>query len=244
MPKIKPKQAQTIGVFSCKGGVGKTTTVANLGVALSESLEGDVLLVDANLTASNLSIHFGELDPSPTIHDVLAEEKSIDEVTQDVDGVDAIYGSMAFGEEIHRVDLKGCLDPLKKKYKLILLDTSPGLGSEVISSIKDCDEMLILTNPDTPTVASTLKTFRAAERYKVSIWGTVVNKVLGQDYELSPKDIKKALGWPIVANVPDDDRVRESTAEGIPIVKFELESEAAKEFVELAEKLEEHIKSG
>lgn len=123
MPEIKPKQAKTIGVFSCKGGVGKTTTIANLGVLLSKRMEGNVLVVDANLTALNLSIHFGELDPNPTIHDVLAKEKQIDEVIRDTDSLDAIYGSMAFGEEIHRVDLKGCLDPLKKKYKIILLDS-------------------------------------------------------------------------------------------------------------------------
>lgn len=243
LPKIKPKQAKTIGIFSCKGGVGKTTTVANLGAALSDSLKEDILLVDANLTAPNLSIHFGELDPEPTIHDVLAEEKEIDEVVVGVDGLDAIFGSMAFGEEVHRVDLKGCLDPLKKEYNLILLDSSPGLGSEVISAIKACDEMVILTNPDTPTVASTLKTFRAAEKYKVPIFGTVVNKVLGKDYELSAQDIKDALGWPIVASVPEDERVRQATVEGLPIVNFEPESEAAKEFVRLSDKVEDHLKS-
>lgn len=244
MPKIKPKEARIIGIFSCKGGVGKTTTIANLGYFLSERLEGDVLVVDGNLTAPNLSIHFGELDPNPTIHDVLAEEIPIDEAVQNTDGLDAIYGSVAFGEEIHRVDLKGCLDPLKKMYKLVLVDSSPGMGAEVISAIKACDEIIILTNPDTPTVASTLKTFHAAERYKVPIWGAVINKIVGKDYELSANDIKKAIGWPIVANVPEDGKVRESTAIGVPIVKFEPESPAAKELIRLAERLEDHIKGG
>ena len=62
--RIKPKRAKVIGVFSCKGGVGKTTIVANVGTYLTQQLKGDVLAVDANLSAPNLGLHFGELSPS------------------------------------------------------------------------------------------------------------------------------------------------------------------------------------
>ena len=43
-----------IGVFSAKGGVGKTTTVVNLGTALAQKLKNRVIIVETNMTASNL----------------------------------------------------------------------------------------------------------------------------------------------------------------------------------------------
>lgn len=232
--QIKPKQAVTIGVFSCKGGVGKTTTVANTGICLAQKMKDDVLIVDANLTAPNLGLHFGEFNPRKTIHDVLSNKMPIEEAIQKYHGLQALFGSIAYGEEVHLVDLRSYLEPLKKKFKIILLDSAPGMGSEVISAMKACDEMLVVTNPDVPTITSTLKTFAAAEQYKIPVAGAVINKVFGGPFELPIKDVRKALGWPIVAIVPEDMKVREATAAGIPVVIHEPKSRAAAEFMELA----------
>lgn len=175
--EIKQKRAHVIGIFSCKGGVGKTTTAANVGMAISQILKGNVLVVDANLSAPNLGLHFGELDPKVTIHDALIGEISIEKAIMDARGLDVLLGSIAYGEEVHLVDLRSLLDPLRSKYKIIIVDSAPGIGAEVVSAMKACDEIIIVTNPEIPTVASTLKTFRAAERYKIPILGAVVNKM-------------------------------------------------------------------
>jgi MinD-like ATPase involved in chromosome partitioning or flagellar assembly len=242
--RIKPKRAKVIGVFSCKGGVGKTTIVANVSMYLAQHLKGDVLAVDANLSAPNLGLHFGELNPKTTIHDVLADELPIEKAVMKCHGVPVLLGSIAYGEDVHLVDLRGHLKPLKKKYKLILLDSAPGIGSEVVAAIKACDEIIIATNPDIPTVASTLKTFRAAGRYKVPIIGTVVNMVRREPHELPIKDVKKALGWPIISIVPEDRGVREATAAGVPIVRYKPKSPAAREFMELGEFLMKYVTKG
>jgi len=239
--RIKPKRAKVIGVFSCKGGVGKTTIVANASMYLAQHLKGDVLAVDANLSAPNLGLHFGELNPKTTIHDVLADELPIEEAVMKCHGMPVLLGSIAYGEEVHLVDLRSYLKPLKKKYKLILLDSAPGIGSEVVAAIKACDEIIIATNPDIPTVASTLKTFREAGRYKVPIIGTIVNMVRKEPHELPIKDVKKALGWPVIAIVPEDRGVREATASGVPIVRYKPKSPAAREFRELGEFLVERV---
>ena len=242
--RIKPKRAMVIGVFSCKGGVGKTTTVANIGMYLSEHLSDNILVVDANLTAPNLGLHFGELSPKVTIHDVLADELQIDKAVMKCSGLSVLLGSIAYGEEIHLVDLRGHIEPLKKKYKLILIDSAPGLGSEVVAAMKACDKILIVTNPEVPTIASTLKTFRAAERYKIPILGAVVNKMRGEPFELPISEVKKALGWPIIATVPEDSKVRASTAAGTPVVSYAPKSPAAREFGKLSEALIKRIAKG
>lgn len=242
--RIKPKRAKVIGVFSCKGGVGKTTIVANVGMYLAQHLKGDVLAVDANLSAPNLGLHFGELSPKTTIHDALADELPIKEAVMNCRGLPVLLGSIAYSEEVHLVDIRSRLEPLKKKYKLILLDSAPGIGGEVVAAIKACDKIIIATNPDIPTIASTLKTFRAASRYKVPIIGTVVNMVRGESSELPIKDVKKALGWPVIAIVPEDRRVREATAAGIPIVRYKPRAPAAREFKKLGDSLMKRVAKG
>jgi septum site-determining protein MinD len=108
--------------------------------------------------------------------------------------------------------------------------------------MKSCDEIIIVTNPEIPTVASTLKTFRAAERYKIPIMGAVINKMRGEPFELPIKDVKKALGWPIIAAIPEDRKVREATAAGVPVVVYDPKSVAALEFKRLADFIVKRLK--
>lgn len=234
--QIKPKRARVVGIFSCKGGVGKTTTAVNLGTFLAEKLDGDVAVVDANLSAPNLGLHLGVLNPPVTIHDVLAGRAPIERAVQECEGgLHAVLGSIAFSDEVHLVDLKSCIEPLKQSYKVILLDSSPGFGPEVVSAIRACNEILVVTNPEVPTIASTLRTFRAAERFRIPIRGVVLNKVTGKRYEIPISEVRKRLSWSVVAAVPDDDKVRESLTAGIPVARYAPKTPAAKEFKKLAE---------
>ncbi len=241
---IKHKRAKVIGVFSCKGGVGKTTTVANLGICLTQLMGNNVLAVDANLTSPNLGLHFGEFTPQVTIHDVLADETPIEKAVMRSHGLLVVLGSITYVEDIYLVDLRGHLAPLKSKHKVILIDSAPGIGSESIAAIKACDEIIIVTNPHVPTIASTLKTLRTAERYKIPILGVIVNKVGGNPFDLSIKDVKKLLGWPIIATIPEDPKVYESTAVGVPVVRYAPQSPAAKEFRKLGKFLIKSLKKG
>jgi Mrp family chromosome partitioning ATPase len=62
--------ARFITVLSGKGGVGKTTSAINLGLALSK-LGADVIILDGNLSSPNLSVHLGNTFFPTTIHDVM-----------------------------------------------------------------------------------------------------------------------------------------------------------------------------
>jgi len=235
--RIGPKKSRIIGIFSCKGGVGKTTTAVNLAWFLSEKNRGNTILVEANLTAPNVGIHLGGVDFAVTMHDVLAGRVPIEKAIRVKGILHFIPGSIAVSEEIHLVDIKSVLEPLKKRYKYIILDSAPGLGPEVIAAIKASDELLVITNPEIPTIATTLRTFRAAERYNIRIRGVVVNKVRGKKYEVPISEVRKTLKWPITAVVPDDDKVRESMTAGTPVIYSNPHSPAAKKFNELGERL-------
>ena len=236
--EIRPRRARVLGIFSCKGGVGKTTTAANLGMLLAERLGNGAIVIEANLSAPNLGLHLGILDARTTIHDVLTGAAPMEKAINVVGGtLHAVPGSVAYEGDIPLVDLKSCIEPIRSKYKLIIIDSAPGLGAEAVAAIKACDEMLVVTNPEIPTIASTLRTFRAAQRYRIPITGVVVNKIRGKRYEVPLSEVRKTLGWPIIASVPDNDKVRESLTAGIPVVHYASRSSAARAFGELADRV-------
>jgi MinD-like ATPase involved in chromosome partitioning or flagellar assembly len=198
--------------------------------------------VDTNLTSPNLAIYFDELGPYPTLHHVLAREISVEKAIKNYEELHTIFGSIGFGYIGHRIDLGDYLQPLRRKYKVMFLDSAPSLGVDTISTMKACDEIIVITTPDYPAVANALQVIHAAEQYKVPIIGIVINRVLGKDFELSQKRIKEALGWPIITTISDDMKVRESTGMRPPIVKRDPTSPAAKKIVELAQYIEKHVK--
>ncbi|MEM2289817.1 MAG: P-loop NTPase [Candidatus Hadarchaeales archaeon] len=231
-----------IGFASCKGGVGKTTLAANLGVYFSEKLGDKLILVDANLSAPNLAMHFGELNPKNTIHDVLAHQIPLEKAITKLQGINIVPGSLAYGKEIHPYDMCEYVERLKERASLVILDTAPGIGSEALAAMKVMEEVIAISNPDTPTVASTLKTFKAAEVCGSHMLGAVLNLVRGEPYELSDVEIKRILGWPILAKIPEDPKVREATAMGVPVIKYRPTSPSAKEFRRLGDLLWKELK--
>ena len=243
-PEIKPRRAKIIGVFSCKGGVGKTTTATNLSTVLAEKMGGGVLVVETNLTAPNLGLHLGIIDAETTIHDVLVGAAPVKKAIHALsEKLHVIPGSLAYEGDIPIIDLKSVIEPLRSAYKLIVIDSAPGLGTETVAAMRTCDEMLIVTNPELPTIASTLRAFRAAERYRVPVMGVVLNKVSGKRYEVPLAEVKKSLGWPILATIPEDEKVKESLTAGIPVVRHAPKSSAARAFFELAERVFEKLKA-
>jgi septum site-determining protein MinD len=70
---------RVISILSGKGGVGKTTTVANLGLALSMVFNKKVVLLDGNSTTPDLGLHLGMYSFPHTLEDVLMGKVSITE---------------------------------------------------------------------------------------------------------------------------------------------------------------------
>jgi len=232
---MKLRRGTVIGVFSAKGGVGKTTTVANLGSALAQKLKGRVCVVETNMTASNLGLHLNILEPPVAIQDVVFGRVKIDEaITVLKSGLHVLPGSVAFTDELGSIDLKGFIDQLRRKYTVILLDSAPGFGLEVFAGLKACDELLIICQPEIPAIAGTLQTFRAADRLKIPVLGVILNRVAHRRYEIPLMEIKKTLGWATILEIPEDGAVQESITKANPVVLESPESPAAIEFKKLA----------
>ncbi|MFA4953398.1 MAG: AAA family ATPase [Candidatus Pacearchaeota archaeon] len=226
--------AKTIGVLSLKGGVGKTSSVVALGDAIS-SLGKRVLLVDANFSAPNLGIHFNIIDPEVTLHDVLSKKANITQAIYKIgEKLHLLPSGIFANNQINAMKLKDKLKSLENNYDIILIDSSPALNEETLAAMYASDELLVVTTPDYPTMAATLKAVKMAKERGTPISGLIINKVYGKEFEISIKDIEDTIGVPVVAVIPNDINVLKSVSEFIPSTSFKPNSYGSIEYKKLA----------
>jgi septum site-determining protein MinD len=241
---LRRRRGLVLGVFSAKGGVGKTTTVANLGAALSQRKKGKVIIVETNMTASNLGLHLGVVDPPVTVQDLVFGRLKVEEgISKTEYGLHLLPGSIAFTTDVGSVDLAPIVEKLRGKYEVIILDSAPGFAPEVISAMKACDEVLVCCQPQIPAIAGTLQSMRALEKMKIPILGVVLTRVTGKRYEVSTSEIRRTLGWPTLVEIPEDDMVPESITRGIPAVLYAPDSPAAQQYLRLARLILAHMRA-
>ena len=239
------EQAKTIGVISIKGGVGKTTTAVNIGSALSE-MGKRVLLVDANYSAPNLALHLGLVKPeAATIHDVLTGRAPIEKAIYEYEGgFHFIPGSL--NPQYGKIDifmLKKKLKEIKGNYDAIIIDSSPTLNNELLSTIIASDELVVVTSPDYPTLSCTIKAVKVAKQKNTPIAGIILNKGRNKSFELSTDDIEELSDVPVIAKINDDVRVIEALSEATPSVILNPRSSSSIEYKKLAAALvgEEYV---
>ena len=138
-----------IACVSGKGGAGKTTLVANLGIALAR-MGKDVTVIDANLTTPNLGLHLGVPLSPITIHDVLKGKANIAQaIYRHESGLKVIPAGIALKDlkGVDARDLSTAILDLLGNTEIVLIDAAAGLGREALAAVEASDEMLLITNP-------------------------------------------------------------------------------------------------
>ncbi len=224
---------RVIGVVSGKGGVGKTTTVANLGAALASVFGRRVLVIDANFTTPDVGLQLGMYRFPNTLEDVLDKRVPSSQAIYDhPSGMGLISASLA-AEEMDARGLKRVLKELKG-YEIVLIDSAPGAGEDAATIIDACDEILIVTNPEFPAITDSLKIMELARSLDIPIRGIVLNRVMREGYELSVYEVESTCDAPVIAIIPEDAEVRKSISDMNPVVLNSPDSPAAIEFTRLA----------
>ncbi|MDO8509054.1 MAG: MinD/ParA family protein [Nanoarchaeota archaeon] len=220
---------KTIGIISIKGGVGKTTIASSLASSLTSNFQKKVLLIDANYSAPNLGIHMDILSPESTIQEVLSNKSRMKSAIHNRFGVDVIPGSYMFQAQFNPLKLRDKINSIKNDYDFIILDSSPSLNEELLSTILASDNLFVVSTPDYPTLYCSLRAAKLAKQRGRPIAGIILNKVRDPSYELSLKEIESALEIPVVAKIPDDKSAARSLFLRMPIPIYKKHSKLSKE---------------
>ncbi|MBI2545181.1 MAG: P-loop NTPase [Candidatus Aenigmarchaeota archaeon] len=230
---------RTIGVVSGKGGVGKTTLVSNLTHTLTD-LGKSVTAIDTNVTTPHLGIHLGYHLVPKSLHDYLRGHAKINEVVYShPHGFRLVPGSLSVNDMIgvNPDKLQSLTLNLTGKSDIILLDSAPSLGKEATLSLKLADELILLANPNLPSVLDVLKTAKVAEKLDKIILGVVVNRTKKGVGNMSAKEIESVTKYPVIGVIPEDDNVQKSLAARNAVVEFSPNSPASIEFKRIAHNL-------
>ena len=154
----KSLETQIIAIANQKGGVGKTTTCANLGIGLAQAGK-KVLLIDADPQGSlSISLGYPQPDRLPiTLSDVMGkiltdEPINISEgILHHAEGVDIMPADIQLsGMEVSLVNamsretiLRQYINAVKDKYSHILIDCQPSLGMLTVNALAAANRIII-----------------------------------------------------------------------------------------------------
>ena len=154
--KIRTANARVIAVTSGKGGVGKTSIVANLGYAFTK-LGKKVIILDADLGLGNLDVLLG-LAPKYNLSHVIMEEKSIEEILIDGPGnMKILPASSGIQELTHltrqqKIQILSQLDMLVDSVDILFIDTAAGISSNVMDFNATAQEIIVVVSPEPTSI--------------------------------------------------------------------------------------------
>lgn len=248
--------ARIISLCNQKGGVGKSTTAQNLGVFLA-ALGKKVLLVDidpqAN-TTSGLGINQRKLGKS--IYNVLVGKTPAEEIVKKTGilSLDILPSSSALaGAAIELVDIKNreyrlkeVLEPIRRKYDFIVIDSPPSLGLLTINALTASQKTIIPVQCEyyaLEGLADLLRTIQLVNTNlgtKIAIMGALLTMYDRKSrlHRAVEKEIRRKFpGYVFQAIIPRNVSLAEAPSFGKTILQYDPYSHGAKAYRQLAEEV-------
>ena len=246
---VRDGRPLSIAVVSGKGGTGKSSLVANLGVAMAE-MGQRVLLLDGDWGMGNVDLLLG-LNAHDTLHDVLCgQRRPADIVLRGPAGIRVLPGASG-SEELANLDDYRCETLLRSvcglvaRDDLLLIDTGPGLLRASLRLAQAADVILVLTTPEPTACADTCAVLRAlAGRRLARAPRLVVNRartaaearsVARRVHRWSAPELGYAPD--LIGVIPSDDTVTRAVWERRPFVLIDPDAPASRGVRALAQRL-------
>ena len=234
---------RAIVITSGKGGVGKTTTTANLGAALAQ-LGHTVVLVDADIGLRNLDVVMG------------LENRIVYHVVDAIRGKCAVQKALIKDRRMENLwllpasqtddkdavtpeDMRSLIFELKTAYDYVLIDCPAGIEQGFKNAIAGADEAIVVATPEVSSIRDADRVvglLAAADIPARLIVNRISPALVKRGDMLSQSDVIEILALEMLGAVPLDDQVIATTNKGVPVV-LEGKGLAAKELLRIAKKL-------
>jgi pilus assembly protein CpaE len=242
-PRAAPaKRGRLLAVYSPKGGVGTTTTAANLAVALASKANARVALID-------LDLQFGDVGALLDLHSAnsIAELIGHDELGLEL--IDETFMKHASGLRVlvapDDLEVVSTIDPdevirlleqLRPFFDYIVCDLWSSFEELTVGVLRAADRVLLVTTPELPALRNLQRVLNSA-RSDVQLDDKVLvvaNRFPGKT-GLSREDMTKAVGRPIAATIPSEGvSVTDAINRGVSLLDARLHVKIARNYHDLA----------
>ena len=204
-----------IVVTSGKGGVGKTTLTASLGIAIAETGK-KVVLVDADIGLNNLDVVLAV--ENKVVYDVLdvisGKCRLKQALIQDVDNPTLYVLPSAKIQDsplITACSFRNVVDALALNFDFVIIDCPAGIDNGFHRAVSAATEAIVVTTPHISAVRDADKVVSILSGYCLMSVGLVVNRVRGDMVSkgemMSAGDIVRAVRCEPVGVIPEDDYI-------------------------------------
>ncbi|WP_427174686.1 AAA family ATPase [Arthrobacter sp. 92] len=247
----EPKQTDTkkglvIGVFSPKGGVGKTTIATNIAIGLGRIAPMSVVIVDLDLQFGDVASGL-YLKPEHTVIDAVSSSASQDSLvlkaflTVHPGSIYALCApkSPADGDEITPGQITRLLEQLAEEFQYVIVDTAPGLPEVGLAAMEQCTDVVWVSAMDIPSVRglrSGLEILRRLDLLPET--RHVVLNMADPRSGLTVQDVESTIGSPVDVSIPRSRAVALSTNRGIPVLQESRKDPAIKGLQRLVERFD------
>ncbi len=223
------KKGTAIVVTSGKGGVGKTTTSANIGTGLA--MQGySVVVLDADIGLRNLDVVMGlENRIVYDIVDVVEKNCKLKQALIKDKRHEHLYLLPAAQTKdktaVSSAQMVELVNELKKEFDYIIIDSPAGIEQGFQYSIAGADEAIIVTTPEVSAVRDADRVIGILEANEIYQPRLIVNRIrqdmVRRGDMMNIEDILDILAVKLLGVVPDDENVVISTNKGEPVVMDE-----------------------
>lgn len=218
---------EAIVITSGKGGVGKTTTTANLGTALA--LQGKkVCLVDTDIGLRNLDLVLGldnriiydlvdVVEGRCKIHQALVKDKRVDDKLFLLPAAQTTDKNAVTPEQ-----MKALIDELKREFEYVLIDCPAGIEQGYRNAVAGADSAIVVTTPEISAVRDADRIIGLLEQEENNPPKLIINRVrkdlINQGDCMDINEITTHLSIDLLGIIVDNEDVIASSNKGEPIV--------------------------
>ncbi|MEG1459268.1 MAG: septum site-determining protein MinD [Acetivibrio sp.] len=217
---------EVIVITSGKGGVGKTTTTANIGTGLAK-LDKKVVLIDTDIGLRNLDVVLGlENRIVYNLVDVVEGNCRIKQALIKDKRYPNLYllpsAQTRDKTSVSPEQMKKLADELRDEFDYILMDCPAGIEQGFKNAIAGADSALVVTTPEVSAVRDADRIIGLLEANEIKNTHLIVNRLRNDMVKrgdmMSADDVVEILAINLIGVVPDDENIVVSTNKGEPLV--------------------------
>lgn len=234
---------EVIVITSGKGGVGKTTTTANIGAGLS-GFDKKVVVIDTDLGLRNLDVVMGlENQIVYNLVDVIEGTCRLKQALIRDRRYENLYllpsAQTRDKSAISPGQMKKLTSELKEEFDYILLDCPAGIEQGFQNAIAGADKAIVVTTPEVSAIRDADRIIGLLESNQLKRSSLIINRIrmdmVKRGDMMSVDDVTEILSIPLIGAIPDDEQVVIGTNQGEPVIG--LDSQAGKAYVNICKRI-------